>query len=63
MVREAGGLCIADEVQSGLGRVGSHFWSFQAQGVSPDILIIGKAIGELQPLPPPFVDIELSSFS
>lgn len=47
MVREAGGLCIADEVQSGLGRVGSHFWSFQAQGVSPDILIIGKTIGKV----------------
>lgn len=52
MVREAGGLCIADEVQSGLGRVGSHFWSFQAQGVSPDILIIGKTIGESYLLPP-----------
>ncbi|KAK3876762.1 hypothetical protein Pcinc_018475 [Petrolisthes cinctipes] len=50
MVREAGGLCIADEVQAGLGRVGSHFWSFQAQGVGPDILIIGKNIGNGYPM-------------
>lgn len=46
MVRETGGLCIADEVQTGLGRVGSHFWSFQAQDVTPDILILGKPVGK-----------------
>ncbi|XP_042241512.1 5-phosphohydroxy-L-lysine phospho-lyase-like isoform X2 [Homarus americanus] len=50
MVREFGGLCIADEVQTSLGRVGSHFWSFQAQGVTPDILIIGKSVGNGYPM-------------
>ena len=46
LVRECGGLCIADEVQTGLGRLGSHYWSFLTQEVSPDIVIIGKTLGE-----------------
>ncbi|XP_068204053.1 5-phosphohydroxy-L-lysine phospho-lyase-like isoform X2 [Palaemon carinicauda] len=50
MIRESGGLCIADEVQTGLGRVGSHFWSFQAQNVVPDIIIIGKPLGNGYPM-------------
>ncbi|KAK7067017.1 alanine--glyoxylate aminotransferase 2 [Halocaridina rubra] len=50
MVRESGGLCIADEVQTGLGRIGSHFWSFQAHDVVPDILIIGKPLGNGYPM-------------
>src|SRR5665213_1395751 len=37
-VRAAGGLCIADEVQSGFGRTGTHFWGFETQGVIPDIV-------------------------
>ena len=36
-VREAGGLCIADEVQTGFARTGSHYWGFQNHGVTPDI--------------------------
>ena len=48
--REAGGVCIADEVQTGLGRVGSHFWAFETQGVVPDIVTIGKPIGNGHPL-------------
>ncbi|MCL4115894.1 UNVERIFIED_CONTAM: hypothetical protein GTU68_053517 [Idotea baltica] len=44
-VRAAGGLCIADEVQVGFGRVGSHFWGFELQGVIPDIVTMGKPIG------------------
>ena len=36
-VREAGGLCIADEVQTGFGRMGSHYWGFETHGVTPDI--------------------------
>ncbi|TXF85431.1 aminotransferase class III-fold pyridoxal phosphate-dependent enzyme [Neolewinella aurantiaca] len=49
-VRTAGGLCIADEVQVGLGRVGSHFWGFELQGVVPDIVTIGKPLGNGHPL-------------
>lgn len=49
-VRAAGGVCIADEVQVGLGRVGSHFWGFETQDVVPDIVTIGKPIGNGHPL-------------
>ena len=49
-IRAAGGLCIADEVQVGCGRVGSHFWGFQLHGVIPDIVTIGKPIGNGHPL-------------
>ncbi len=49
-VRAAGGLCIADEVQTGLGRVGSHTWAFQAHGVVPDIVVMGKPLGNGHPL-------------
>ncbi len=49
-VRAADGLCIADEVQVGMGRVGSHFWGFELQGVIPDIVTIGKPIGNGHPL-------------
>jgi 4-aminobutyrate aminotransferase-like enzyme/Ser/Thr protein kinase RdoA (MazF antagonist) len=48
--REAGALCIADEVQVGFGRVGTHFWGFQTQGVVPDIVTMGKPIGNGHPL-------------
>ena len=50
IVREAGGICIADEVQTGFGRVGSHFWAFETQGVVPDIVTVGKPIGNGHPL-------------
>ncbi|MEL6925521.1 MAG: aminotransferase class III-fold pyridoxal phosphate-dependent enzyme [Bacteroidota bacterium] len=50
VVREAGGLCIADEVQVGFGRVGSHFWGFELQDVVPDIVVMGKPIGNGHPL-------------
>ena len=49
-VRQAGGLCISDEVQVGIGRVGKHFWGFQLQGVIPDIVSIGKPLGNGHPL-------------
>ncbi|WP_417866288.1 aminotransferase class III-fold pyridoxal phosphate-dependent enzyme [Xanthomarina gelatinilytica] len=49
-VRKAGGLCIADEVQTGCGRVGETFWGFQLHGVVPDIVTIGKPIGNGHPL-------------
>jgi len=41
-VHSAGGVCIADEVQVGFGRVGSHFWGFETQNVIPDIVTLGK---------------------
>jgi len=49
-VRRAGGVCIADEVQTGLGRIGTHFWAFEAQGVVPDIVVMGKPLGNGHPL-------------
>lgn len=49
-VREAGGVCIADEVQVGFGRVGSHFWGFESQNVVPDIVTLGKPIGNGHPM-------------
>jgi 4-aminobutyrate aminotransferase-like enzyme/Ser/Thr protein kinase RdoA (MazF antagonist)/murein DD-endopeptidase MepM/ murein hydrolase activator NlpD len=48
--RAAGGVCVADEVQVGFGRVGTHFWAFEAQGVVPDIVTMGKPIGNGHPL-------------
>lgn len=50
LVREAGGVCIADEVQVGYGRLGHHFWGFQQQGVIPDIITIAKGMGNGHPL-------------
>jgi 4-aminobutyrate aminotransferase-like enzyme/aminoglycoside phosphotransferase (APT) family kinase protein len=44
-VRAAGGLCVADEVQSGFGRTGDHMWGFEAHDVVPDIVTLGKPIG------------------
>ncbi len=49
-VREAGGVCIADEVQVGFGRVGKAFWGFELQGALPDIVVMGKPIGNGHPL-------------
>jgi len=49
-VRAAGGLCLVDEVQVGLGRVGSHMWAFETQGVVPDIVTLGKPIGNGHPI-------------
>lgn len=50
LIREAGGICIADEVQVGFGRVGSHWWAFETQGVTPDIVTMGKPIGDGHPM-------------
>ena len=48
--RKAGGLCIADEVQTGCGRVGKAFWGFQLHNVIPDIVTIGKPLGNGHPI-------------
>jgi 4-aminobutyrate aminotransferase-like enzyme/Ser/Thr protein kinase RdoA (MazF antagonist) len=50
LVRAARGVCIADEVQVGFGRLGTHFWGFETQGVVPDIVVLGKPIGNAFPL-------------
>jgi 4-aminobutyrate aminotransferase-like enzyme/Ser/Thr protein kinase RdoA (MazF antagonist) len=49
-VRAAGGVCVADEVQVGFGRVGTHRWGFETQGAVPDIVTMGKPIGNGHPL-------------
>ncbi|KAF5941048.1 hypothetical protein HYC85_022215 [Camellia sinensis] len=49
-IKKAGGLCIADEVQSGFARTGSHFWGFETQGVVPDMVTMAKGIGNGIPL-------------
>ena len=45
-----GGVCVADEVQTGFGRAGTHFWMFETQDVVPDIVTLGKPIGNGHPL-------------
>ena len=50
LVRAAGGVCIADEVQTGFGRIGTHFWGFEAHDVVPDIVVLGKPIANGYPM-------------
>lgn len=45
VMRAAGVVCVADEVQTGFGRVGEAFWAFQLQGVVPDVVTMGKPMG------------------
>ncbi|MBZ0171455.1 MAG: aminotransferase class III-fold pyridoxal phosphate-dependent enzyme, partial [Phycisphaerales bacterium] len=49
-VRNVGGVCIADEVQTGFGRTGEHFWGFENHGVTPDIVTMAKGIGNGAPI-------------
>ena len=49
-IRAAGGVCIADEVQTGLGRLGDYYFGFEQQGAVPDIVVLGKPIGNGHPL-------------
>ena len=49
-VRAAGGVCIADEVQTGFGRIGTHFWAFEQHAVTPDIVVLGKPIANGYPM-------------
>ena len=50
LIRAAGGVCIADEVQTGLGRLGDYYFGFEHQGAVPDIVVLGKPIGNGHPL-------------
>ncbi len=49
-VRDAGGICISDEVQTGFGRTGEHFWGFENHDVVPDMVVMAKGIGNGCPL-------------
>ncbi len=60
-VRENGGLLIADEVQVGFGRVGTHMWAFENTGVVPDIVVMGKPIGNGHPMAAVFTTREIAS--
>jgi 4-aminobutyrate aminotransferase-like enzyme/Ser/Thr protein kinase RdoA (MazF antagonist) len=59
-VRAAGAVCIADEVQVGFGRLGTHFWGFETQGVVPDIVVLGKPIGNGFPLAAVITTVEIA---
>jgi 4-aminobutyrate aminotransferase-like enzyme len=60
-VRAAGGICIADEVQVGFGRVGSHMWAFASQDAVPDIVTLGKPIGNGHPVAAVITTREIAS--
>ena len=49
-IREQGGVCISDEVQTGFGRLGSHFWGYEWHDVVPDIVVLGKPMGNGHPI-------------
>ena len=50
LIRESGGICIADEVQIGFGRMGTYYWGFETENVVPDIITVGKSMGNGYPL-------------
>jgi len=50
LIRSRGGICIADEVQTGFGRTGEHFWGYEAHGVVPDMVVMAKGIGNGYPM-------------
>lgn len=50
LIRSNGGVCVADEVQTGFGRTGEHFWNFQSHDVTPDIVTMAKGIGNGFPM-------------
>jgi 4-aminobutyrate aminotransferase-like enzyme len=60
-VRARGGVCIADEVQVGFGRLGDHFWGFESQDVVPDVVVLGKPIGNGFPLAAVITTPEIAS--
>jgi len=60
-IRASGGICIAEEVQMSFGRLGESFWSFQRENVTPDIITIGKPLGNGYPLAALITSAELAS--
>ena len=61
LIRNVGGLCIADEVQVGFGRIGSHMWAFEEHGVVPDIVVMGKPIGNGHPMAAVFTTKDIAA--
>ena len=61
LIRNVGGICIADEVQVGFGRTGSHMWAFEEHGVTPDIVVMGKPIGNGHPMAAVFTTKEIAA--
>lgn len=61
LVRERGGVCIADEVQTGFGRTGSHFWGFQGHNVIPDMVTMAKGIANGFPMGAVVTTAEIAS--
>jgi 4-aminobutyrate aminotransferase-like enzyme/Ser/Thr protein kinase RdoA (MazF antagonist) len=61
-IRKAGGVCIADEVQAGFGRTGEFMWGFQRHGVVPDIVTLGKPIGNGHPIAAVVTTPEIAAF-
>jgi 4-aminobutyrate aminotransferase-like enzyme/aminoglycoside phosphotransferase (APT) family kinase protein len=49
-IRAQGGICISDEVQTGFGRVGHYFWGYESQGIIPDLVVLGKPMGNGHPM-------------
>jgi len=60
LIRNVGGLCITDEVQVGFGRLGSKMWAFEEHGVIPDIVVMGKPIGNGHPMAAVFTTKEIA---
>jgi len=59
-IREQGGLCISDEVQVGFGRLGDFFWGFEMYDVTPDIVVVGKPMGNGHPIGAVITTIEIA---
>ncbi len=59
-VHKAGGLCIADEVQTAYGRIGTHFYAFEAEKLVPDIVVLGKPIGNGHPISAVITTLEIA---
>ena len=49
-IKEKGGVCISDEVQTGFGRLGKNFWGYESQEIVPDIIVLGKPMGNGHPI-------------
>ena len=60
-IRDQGGVCISDEVQVGFGRLGDHFWGFQYHQVIPDIVVLGKPMGNGHPIGAVVVSEEIAA--